>query len=499
MNTTSLWADTSAPATFPMLSKELQVDVAIIGGGITGISAARLLAESGKKVVVLEAGKVGGGTTGYSTGNLYATVDNTLQRVRGKWGREIATRVVVSRGETIDALERTVTEYGLDCQFVRCPHYLIAMDDEQREAMEKEYEVVQEVGLLASVVDSVPLPLGQVPALRIENQAQFHPLQYVQQLAQAITSPNCQIFENTPVTAIDDEQMRVTTSRGEVLADQILMATHTPKGFNVLQTELGPYREYGIAAALERVNYPAGIFWTLEEPGHSVRFYSAGERHYLVVIGEKHKTGQHGDRDYFAEVEEYARTHFGVDAVSHRWSAQHYRSADELPYIGQSTASKQVYLATGFGTSGLVYGPLAAAIISDEILGKENPWRNLYDSKRFAPAKSVGAFVHENVDVAKQYLRDYLTSGDAKQLPELAPGTGSVVELQGEKYAVYRGEAGDLTVLSPVCTHLGCIVHWNGLEQSWDCPCHGSRFNCAGQVLEGPAIKPLEKKELPSS
>ncbi len=474
-----------------------RVDVAIIGGGITGITAAHLLSRAGKRVVLVEAMSIGLGTTGYSTGNLYATVDSNLFRVRDRWGAETAAAVARSRSETIDAIERTVSEYTLNCGFVRCPHYLVATEASQLEQLEQEYGAALEAGLSAVRLEAAPQPWPAGQALRIDQQAQFHPVSYVRTLAETIASRDCRLFEHSAAIAIDDKNRTVTTAGGTVRAQKLLMATHTPKGFNILQTELGPYREYGIAARLSDESYPpSGIFWTLEEPGHSVRSHEAGGRKYLIAIGEKHKTGQHDDTDYFKKVEEFARAYFPVESIEYRWSAQHYRSADELPYIGKSTASDDVYLATGFATNGLIYGPLAAAIITDDILGRKNPWGELYNARRFAPAKSAGSFLRENVNMVQQYLKDYLTHADVEKLQDIAPGEGSVAEVDGNKYAVYRNDTGQWTVLSPVCPHLGCIVHWNRLENSWDCPCHGSRFSCMGEVLEGPAITALEKKPL---
>jgi glycine/D-amino acid oxidase-like deaminating enzyme/nitrite reductase/ring-hydroxylating ferredoxin subunit len=494
MNTISFWEGTAPEAAFPPLAQDVETDVAIVGGGITGITAACRLSLAGKRVVVLEALRVGLGTTGYSTGNLYATVDNGLYSVRNKWDQETATAVAKSRAETIDWIERIVAQYDLACGFARRPHYLLATQESEIPQMEQEYDAARAAGLAAGLVDGAPVPA--LRALRIENQAQFHPVRFVRMLAKAIASQDCRIFENSKAVAIDEDARTVTTAGGTVRAEKILLATHTPKGFNILQTELGPYREYGIAARLEEDRYPEGIFWTFEEPGHSLRSYEVDGTKHLIVIGEKHKTGQHDDTDYYHEVEAYTRSHFPVREITHRWSAQHYRPADELPYIGRSAGSDAVCVATGFGTNGLVYGPLAAAILADDIVGRNNPWSGLYDSRRFTPAKSAGSFLRENVNVAGQYLRDYLTPADVEKLENIAPGEGSLATIEGEKYAVYRDEAGRWSVLSPVCTHLGCIVHWNRLEKSWDCPCHGSRFRRDGEVLEGPAIAALEKKEI---
>jgi Rieske Fe-S protein len=235
----------------------------------------------------------------------------------------------------------------------------------------------------------------------------------------------------------------------------------------------------------------------MEEPSHSIRTFTVDGARHLIVIGEKHKTGQHEDAtDYYARVESYAQRHWGMSDFTHRWSGQHYRSPDGLPFIGKTLNSGRAFVATGFGTSGLLYGPVAAQIISDEILGHANPFSDIFAAKRFTPAKSAGDFVKENLNVAGQYARDWFTRGPATNIDEIddwPAGEGRLVETDGKKVAVYVDEAGQITALSPVCTHMGCIVHWNGAEKSWDCPCHGSRFACTGEVLEGPALEPLKR------
>lgn len=495
--TRSIWHGTAGETSFPVLSGQLEADVAVVGGGITGIMAAMLLSRGGKRVVVLEALRVGFGTTGSSTGNLHVLPDQNLYAIQDKWGQETAVAVVQSRGEALDLVEATVAEFHLDCGFMRRPHYLFPTEESQTEQVLAEHGAAVEAGLQATLLGNLPLPFPVSRALKIEGQAQFHPLAFVQQLARAISSERCRIFENSPAVEVDENRLVVRTAGGEVRAGAIILASHTPKGFNLLQTELGPYREYAIAGKLSSGTFPAGIYWTMEEPSHSVRSFEAEGATWLVVIGEKHKTGQHDNAvDYFQRVEDFARARFELETVEYRWSAQNYRPADSLPYIGRTAASDKVHVATGFGTNGLLYGPLAASIITDGILGRQSRWEALYRAMRFTPAKGGEKFIKENVDVAMQYVKDYLTHAEREKLQDVLPGEGKVAELEGRRVAVYRDVDGNWSAVSPVCTHLGCIVHWNRWEKSWDCPCHGSRFRPDGSIIEGPALKPLERKEL---
>jgi glycine/D-amino acid oxidase-like deaminating enzyme/nitrite reductase/ring-hydroxylating ferredoxin subunit len=501
MNTESFWEATAPAVEFDVLNGDILADVCIVGGGITGITAAQLLSSAGKRVVVLEAHTIGSGTTGHSTGNLHVTPDEGLRTISKKWGGDVARAVARSRAEMVDHIEHTVSTLGLDCGFARRPHFIFPLDRKQAEEMAAEGDALTSAGLTVSVVDEVPLPasIGAQRALKIENQAQFHPLAYTRLLARALASQGkdaCHVYEQSPAIEIDSDKGFVRTGSGSVRADHIVAATHTPKGFNLLQTDLGPYREYGIAARLAGDAYPEGIFWSLEQPSHSIRSFEAAATRYLLVIGEKHKTGKPGDTvHYYESVEAYARRHFDVTEVAYEWSGQHYRPADGLPYIGKTANSGRAFMATGFGTSGLLYGPVAAKIIADEILGRTNPFAAIYAAKRVTPIKSAKGFLQENVKVAGHYVQGWLTQGAATKveaLENLAPGEGRLVDVDGKKVAVYLDEEWQLSALSPACTHLQCIVHWNDAEKSWDCPCHGSRFSCTGEVLEGPALAPLQ-------
>jgi glycine/D-amino acid oxidase-like deaminating enzyme/nitrite reductase/ring-hydroxylating ferredoxin subunit len=503
MDKTSIWEATSSYLECKPLREEKTVDVAIVGGGITGITAAMLLTWAGRSVAVIEARQIGFGTTGNSTGNLYATVDDGLWRVRDKWDQDTASDVAQSRAETVDFLERVIDQYEIECAFARRRQYLFADavvrngdQDDQLEQIMEEYETVRAAGLDASLVDETPLPWPVARALLIENQAQFHPAAFTRWLAIGIMSHRCRIYENSRAIEIDGEKGFLRTESGVLHAGHIIVATHSPVGFYGVQTVLGPYRDYGIAARLGSGEYPEGIFWSREKHTHSIRSLVDGDQKYLIVIGEEHKTGQHDDAPhYYEKVEEYARGRFNVAEVAYRWSAQGYRSADLLPYIGPAAGSDNVYIASGFGTNGLVYGPLAAQIITDEIIGRQNRWAELYRARRVTVTKSAKEFLRENLDNAAQYVRGHLTDADVASAASVAPGTGALVEIDGDKVALYRQPTGELIALSPVCTHLGCIVRWNAAELSWDCPCHGSRFSHDGEVIEGPAMAPLEPKE----
>ncbi len=495
MSLASIWEATAPASAFPSLQRDLQVDVAIVGAGVTGLTAARRLAAAGKSVAVLEARRVGEGTTGNSTGNLYSVVGQGLAEIERKWGEPVAGAVVRSRAAAVASVESTVRERGIDCAFTRVPfHQYEPRGAAPGEALDRECDAARRAGLTARIEATAPLPFPTGRCLVIDGQAQLHPLAYVRGLAQGIASPTCGIFEATPVLEVHAREGRIVTARGTVRAPHIVLATHTPKGFDVVQTELGPYREYAIAAEVDAAALPDGVYWSQEASRHSLRALAWKGRHYVIVAGGRHKTGQQDDTEGCLErLERFLREHFAGARVAHRWSAQGYYPADGLPYIGASGVHDNLFLATGFAADGLTYGTLAGELVADAILGRQNEHAALYRARRFDPGKAGAKLVRENANVAAEYIRDYVGLLRAPQLGDLAAGEGRIVEWEGKRCAVHRTQSGELLAVSPACTHLKCIVHWNRAEQSWDCPCHGSRFAPDGSVLEGPALEPLAR------
>ncbi|MBW3551162.1 MAG: FAD-dependent oxidoreductase [Proteobacteria bacterium] len=504
----SVWmADHRDSSPYPPLAGTVEADTVVIGGGITGVTTAMLLAGAGQSVVLLEAERIGASNTGGSTGNLYGTVSDGLAKLRDKWDADTARQVVTMRMQALELIEKTSARLSIDCGFARRPLYAcVAGDDEQQLAsLQDEHRALEEAGLAPSWVDAVPgLPASALPprahaALRIEQQAQFNPFTYVQGLARALAGQGVRVHEHSAAVDVDAGAGRVKTAAGEVHAKHIVFATHTPKGFNLVQAEMETYREYGIAGALDAApgqgRAPEAICW-IRDRSRSIRSCRHGDRDHLVVVGEKHKTGHNAaDTDYHERLREYAREHFGVSSFDYAWSAQQYKSADALPYIGHS-AHRNVYMATGFGADGLTWGTVAANVIAELVQGRESPASELLTPKRFTPIKSAKVWAAENATVMKHLVGDRLSSAEQHRLSDVQRGQGRIVDLDGRKHAVYRSPADELTVLSPVCPHLKCHVAWNAAATSWDCPCHGSRFDIHGQVIEGPSLHPLERYEL---
>lgn len=503
MFTHSLWNSFSAPTDFPRLLEDLEVDVAIIGGGITGITTAQLLSEAGLKVAVLEARKVGGGTTAHSTGNLYITIDQTLSSLQSKYDNKVIRKIVSSRQEALELISDNVRRFSIDCDFKRVPWFMYTETDSKIEKITKELETANEAGIVLEEASRDDIPFHISKGVKLAGQAQFNPVRYVQGLASSIQSPACQIYENSRVTEIEEDDqgpVRLKTLNCTIRARHCFHATHTPKGVEVqFHTVLGPYREYGIAARLEAGTYPEGIFWRFSPKGEKVSFrsYTRGDQQFMIAVGEPHKVGQSGDNQKNIEnLEAFLREYFEVAEVTHRWGGQHYKPADKLPYIGRKNKDSRVFIATGFSTDGLVYGTLAAMLIRDQIINKDNIYSAIYEASRFTPLKSAKDFLKENLNVAAQYLTDFTFSKSEASLDSLKIGEGKIVKKDGHKVAASRNELGELKLHSAICTHLSCVVHWNKAEKTWDCPCHGSRFDTEGAVLEGPAFHPLKKIDI---
>lgn len=496
MDTSSLWQGTAAKsACLPTLQTDLKVDVAIVGGGIAGLTAAMLLVEAGQRVAVFDRHKVGNGSTGNSTGNLYPTVDVNLQAIAAESGPETAAAVAASRSAAIDLIGRTVERFGLDCAFERVGWHLIAADAAHEQLVRDEQAASAAAGLQATLLDDAPLPIPAVRTLRVDGAAQFQPLAYLRQLAQAIGSEDCLIFENTEVLAVDDEPPMVHTAHAKVHCRQVILATHTPAGIHLVQSSMEVVREYGIAAPLHDAPPAPGVYWSIGAERHSIRTYRAHGRDYLVVVGAAHKLGETVvTGEQYDMLERFARAHFDLGPVEYRWSAQRYRMPDKLPCIGRNIDAKNTYVATGFSSDGLTYGTLAGMLLADEILGRNNPWRDLYRVGRIAQGKRPEGFEQESTRApASEALGLQLDPGARAQLNGVQAGEGRQLELQGQPVAVYRNAEGALHVVSGKCSHMGCALKWNGAETSWDCECHGSRFDPEGRVLEGPALAPLAR------
>ncbi|HYH95258.1 FAD-dependent oxidoreductase [Hyalangium sp.] len=494
----SLWTTTAPGRRFPTLSGELTVDVAVVGGGVAGLTTAWLLRRAGKKVVVLEMNRLLSGQTGQTTAHLTELLDTPYDKLRSDFGEKGARMAAASSRASIEQIAALVEALGVDCGFQRVPMFRYAETDSQLRELEKEVSAAREAGLTASLTRDVPLPYPVKGALRLENQALFHPRAYLLAMAERLEQEGCLIFEETRVVEVQDgTPCTVVTDRGTVIATDVVEATTTPLNRLFLHTKIYPYRTYAVAGPLE-APLEAGLYYDSQEPYHYIRPQRIDGVDYLIVGGEDHKVGTEEDTEkHYAALEAYTRRHFPVTRLTHRWSGQVIEPADGLAYIGRNSASRHTYVATGFSGTGITWGTLSGMILSDLILGRENPYAALYDATRVKVKAGAKDFIQENAEVAFHFVADRLARPEGHRLSEVAPGEGKILEVDGKKVAVYREESGACHAVSPVCTHLGCHVHWNRAERSWDCPCHGARYSPTGKVLNGPAVKDLASQKLP--
>lgn len=491
--TKAIWSSVPLAEThFNALSANMEADVVIVGAGITGISTAYNLVKSGKKVIVVEAREVGMGTTGFSTGNLYVPTAQ-FDTILSKHGQQTLEDVVWARSQALNFIKERISEFNIDCSLTTVPWCYSTNREEDVREIQKEYKAMKSGGLPVSDTTPYEFPFTAKAVAVLDDQAQFNPLQYVKKLAAEIAGDRCLIFENTRVLDIKDgDTCVVETTGGTIRAGKVVQATHTPKGLYAVHAVMEVYREFALAVQLNQEVPKGGIYWIREgDNKYSIRPYTTHEGNFAIIINETQKLG-HKERteENFANLEKYIRSVFEVGEAKYFWAAQKYMPADTLPYIGTSPLQNNVYIATGFASDGLIWGTAASMIISDLILRKGNKWGRTFDPKRFTPIASAENALKENIDVVSHFIKDYI-KGTEDEFTGIQVGEGKLIDFNGKKSAAYRDEDEQLHIVSAICPHLGCIVHWNSAEKSWDCPCHGSRFTYKGEVLEGPAIRGL--------
>jgi glycine/D-amino acid oxidase-like deaminating enzyme/nitrite reductase/ring-hydroxylating ferredoxin subunit len=493
-STQSLWKTlTSKPALPTGDPNGTHVDVAVVGGGITGITSALLLKDAGRSVAVLEARSIGSGVTSGTSGHLTQVLDTRYYEIEEKFGAEGARLAAESSGDAIEQIATLASRIEADCDFARVPGYLYTEREQDVDKLMRELDAAQRAGLAAEL-SKVPLPIVTRAGVCFSNQAQLNPLAYLGALARLLPGGGCHVFEGSRVVAVDEgEPCRLHLERGAVVtADRVILATHVPLNRVLLTPRVAQYRSYVLSGPAHQ-SVP-GLFWDTEDPYHYVRRHRVGSGYHWIVGGADHKTGQNTD-DPFAELLEFG-TRVGLNEVEERWSAQVVEPIDGLPLIGRNAMSERVYVATGFSGNGLTFGTLAAMILRDACLDEPNRYASLYSATRVASVSSLGTFVGENVDFPLHLLSDSLRPPEVKTLGEIKRGEGKSIRLDGHRLAVYRDHLDELHAVSPVCTHLGCHVKFNPAEVTWDCPCHGSRFGIDGRVVDGPAVKNLMYKKV---
>ena len=480
----------------PELDGDVRADVAVIGGGITGVTTALVLAEAGARVVLLEADRLAHGVTGYTTAKVSSQHGLIYDRLRSRFGADTARAYGTANEAALSWIAERVARDGIECDLRRRPSFVYGDD---RSQLESEAEAAADAGLPASFTSQVPLPLRAAGAVRFEDQAEFHVGRYMAGLASVLDAAGCDIFERTRAVEVDaDEHCVIKTPGGTVTADRVVVAAHYPfLDRSLAFARVHPERSYAILCRIAGTP-PDGMLISAGSPTRSVRAVPLDGEELLLVGGEGHRTGTGGDtRERYERLEAFAREHWNVRAVEYRWSAQDAMTVDGLPYVGRFTPSEdRVLMATGFAKWGMTGGTAAASVLADLVQGRENPARSLFDPYRLTIRASAQGLVEDALQFGLHFVGDRLRKPDRGSLDDLGPGEGGIVRHGGEKVAAYRDADGAVVAVSPVCSHLGCQVNFNAAERSWDCPCHGSRFAPDGRVLQGPAVHRLERKPL---
>lgn len=499
-NTESAWTSTAEVPSFPKLAANVETDVCIVGAGIAGLSTAYMLTKAGKKVVVIDDGPICGGETQRTTAHLTNVFDDRYDNVIKEHGKEQAKLLYDAHTAAINMIEANIRAEQLDCEFSRLDGFLFDGDNHKTKILDKEFDALKEVGFDdVQMLDSIPLKFFPEPrkAIRCPRQGQFHVLKYLRGLVRAITAGGAQIFSGTHMTEIAEGDI-VTVKTGDgftIRCSAAVVATNTPvTDWVKVHTKQAAYRTYVVAHPVPKDYVPLGLYWDTEDPYHYIRLEpieNDPDNMLLIIGGEDHKTGQEEHPEHcFDTLEKWSRKMFpilsDVGTFQYRWSGQVMEPVDGIAFIGKDPAfHKNVYIATGDSGQGMTHGTIAGMLISDLIMGVDNPWTTVFDPSR-KPLKAAVDYIKENANVAMQYA-DYLKPGDVKSVNEIPKGCGSVMHHKGHPIAVYKSESGEVTQCSAICPHLRAILTWNDVEKSWDCPAHGSRFKATGEVINGPA------------
>jgi glycine/D-amino acid oxidase-like deaminating enzyme/nitrite reductase/ring-hydroxylating ferredoxin subunit len=498
---TSLWQDTSEKYE-PRIASTLQnkFDVIIVGGGITGITTGLVLQELGLKCLVLEAQQLCFGTTGGTTAHINTLLDVPYTTLIKNFGQDNATYVAHAAIEALAFIRDTIEKHDIKCEFSQSQAFLFAQDEKQTKELKDIYSACKDVTLPVKYANDIPVPLEFTKAIAVPGQGKFHPLRYVFGLAEAFENIEGVILDRCRVTDVKEEGgvVMVESEKGIFQGSYAIYATHIPPTINILHLRCVPYRSYAMAIRLASGDYPMNLAYDMYDPYHYYRTQRIGANNYLIVGGKDHKTGHEPNTEApFLTLESHIRTHFDVEAVTHRWSSQYYEPADGLPYIGHFPGhGKKILVATGFGGNGMTYGTIAAQVLKNIVLELKSDLVDLFSPSRIKPIAAFKNFAEHNIDVFKQIAGKIFSSPEASEFADLAPGEGKIFKIDDQSIGIYKDANGALHAVNASCTHMRCTVSWNLTEKSWDCPCHGARYSMDGRLLNGPALQDLEYTNL---
>ncbi|MFX3619241.1 MAG: FAD-dependent oxidoreductase [Sporolactobacillus sp.] len=493
----SLWHQTTHLPAFRKLDQEIKTETAIIGGGITGITTAYMLAQKGVKVALIEAKRLASGTTGNTTAKISVQHGLIYDQLFAHFGKEKARNYYQANHDALRWIEQTIRGHSISCAYEKQKAILYATTDQERRAIEQEKAAYDQLGIPSELSETLDLPFQVKGGLLLENQAQFHPLMYLHFLISELVRMKVPIYEQTLALELEKEpDLAVVTSDGcRIHCHDLVIASHFPyyDANRFYFARMFPERSYLIACTAPS-RAPEGMYLSAGDPKRSIRSYTDSGQNIILLGGENHKTGQGDDTtDHYQRLAGFANQLLGENRPFAHWSAQDFTTLDKVPYIGRITKNEaHVFVAAGFHKWGMTTSTFAAQLFTDEILGQGNPYSDLFSPSRFETDPMIKNFLIENVKVGTEFIKGKLDKGK-DSLKLLEKGQGAIVSINGKRAGAYREDSGHLLLIDTTCTHLGCELNWNQAEKTWDCPCHGSRFSTSGAVIDGPALQPLKK------
>ncbi len=491
----SYWLASTSKTDYPTLDKDTNVDIAIIGGGMTGILCAYQLQKEGFNIAILEANNIVESTTAYTTAKLTSQHSLIYDKITNQMGYELAKQYANANETAIHEMKKITDENHIDCDYESQSAYIYTQEDKYIEEIEKEVQAAASLGIEADLVDKIPLPIEIKAGMVFKNQAQFHPRKFLLSLAEKIENNGVSIYENTRAVELNEENHKyiINTSQGKkITADKVIIASHYPfhnkKG--MYYSRIYVQRSY-ILGIKAKERFLGGMYINTGQPPRSLRSHPTEDGELILVVGENHKTGQGKDTNtHYEALLDFAKDIFTIEDIPYRWSTQDCMTLDGVPYVGQfNPDTPNLYIATGFGKWGMTNSMVSSMILRDLIIDRKSPWEDVYNPSRKTITASSKNFVVENANVAEQ-----LIDGKLSKVPQdivINIGEGKILEVDGERAGAFRDDNGKLRLVNTTCTHMGCELNWNSAERSWDCPCHGSRFTYKGDIIEGPAVKPL--------
>ncbi len=493
----SYWIASTKSTDYPALDQDVEVDVAIVGGGIAGITCAYLLKKENRKVAVIEAHRIAHATTGHTTAKITSQHGLTYSKMIEQLGREKAQQYAQANQYAIDMIEELVNSEEIDCDFSRQSAYIYTQSQQYVDKIQREVDAASSLGIRAYNLQQLPFQLDITAAVRFDNQAQFHPRKYILALAGKIPGDGSHIFEQSRAVDFQEDPCTVITENGhKVTASKMIIASHFPAyGSNGYYfARMYPERSYAVGVTVSE-DFPEGMYITAEDPVRSLRHTPLKGGKLIIVAGERHKPGEGANTNtHYMNLVKFAKQTFDVTDIPFRWSTHDYTTMDDVPYVGViASGSPNVYVATGFRKWGMTNGTASAILLKDLIVKGESPWAAVYDPSRFKADPMVKNLATTNLNLAKHLIGDKL-----RPVPrdiDIAPGEARIITHDGQKVGIYKDNEGKVHSVIAICTHMGCDLAWNAAELSWDCPCHGSRFTYDGDIIYGPALKSLRTRD----